>query len=58
MPDLFAWLKPGSVPPPNEVFLKAVDIVLDDIPEELQERHQRVRIAALRDIKRQRDPQP
>ena len=53
MPDLFAWLKPGSVPPPNEVFLKAVDIVLDDIPEELQERHQRVRIAALREARRQ-----
>ena len=56
MPELFAWLKPGTAPPPNEVCLKAVDIVLDDIPEELQERHQRVRIAALRDAKRQRDP--
>jgi hypothetical protein len=57
MPDLFAWLKPGSTPP-HDVFLKAVDVVLEDVPEELQARHQRVRLAVLRETKRQRDPQP
>jgi hypothetical protein len=53
MPELFSWMKPDGPKPPNAVFFKAVDIVLDDIPEDLQARHQRVRLAALRDSKRQ-----
>jgi hypothetical protein len=47
MPDLFAWMRPGSVPPPHSVFLKAVDVVLDDLKEPEQERAQRVRVAAI-----------
>jgi len=47
MPDLFAWMRPGSVPPPQGVFLRAVDVVLDDLESLDQERAQKVRVAAI-----------
>jgi hypothetical protein len=47
MPDIFAWMRPGSVPPPQGVFLRAVDIVLDDLETLEQERAQKVRVAAI-----------
>ncbi|HEY0548732.1 MAG TPA: hypothetical protein VGF13_03965 [Verrucomicrobiae bacterium] len=47
MPDLFAWMRPGSIPPPAAVFLRAVDVVLDDLETLEQERAQRVRVAAI-----------
>ena len=45
--DLFVWMSPGSVPPPRDVFLRAVDVVLDDLEVPDQERAQRVRVAAI-----------
>jgi hypothetical protein len=47
MPDLFAWMRPGSVAPPSTVFLRAVDVVLDDLETPEQERAQKVRVAAI-----------
>jgi hypothetical protein len=47
MPDLFAWMRPGSTPPPSAVFLRAVDVVLDDLETAEQERAQKVRVAAI-----------
>ena len=47
MPDLFAWMRPGSVPPPSAVFLRAVDVVLDDLETLEQERAQKIRVAAI-----------
>jgi hypothetical protein len=49
LPELFAWMSPGSVPPPDEIFLQAVDLVLDDLEPPDQERAQRLRLAAMRE---------
>jgi hypothetical protein len=46
LPDLHAWLRPGSVAPPANVFLKAVDILLNDLPDAEAARAQKVRVAA------------
>ena len=46
MPDLFAWMRPGAVPPPTKIFLKAVDLVLNDCDEADESRAQRIRVAA------------
>jgi hypothetical protein len=46
MPDLFAWMRPGAVPPPTRIFLKAVDLVLNDCDEAEESRAQRIRVAA------------
>jgi hypothetical protein len=46
MPDLFVWMRPGALPPPEAVFLKAVDLVLNDLNDHDAERAQRVRVAA------------
>jgi hypothetical protein len=45
--DLYAWMRPGAEPPPMGVFLKAVDLALNDLdlPDEL--RAQRVRVAII-----------
>lgn len=45
-PDLHRWLRPGSVPPPANIFLKAVDILLNDLPDADAARAQKVRVAA------------
>jgi hypothetical protein len=47
LPDLFVWMSPGSVPPPRDIFLRAVDVVLDNLEVPDQERAQRVRVAAI-----------
>ena len=47
LPDLFVWMSPGSVPPPQDIFLRAVDVVLDDLEVPDQERAQRIRVAAI-----------
>ena len=46
MPDLHAWMRPGSLPPPAKVFLKVVDLVLNDLNEADERRAQRLRVAA------------
>lgn len=48
MPDLFAWMRAGAEPPPINVFLKAVDLLLDDADIDDQSRAQKLRIAAIR----------
>ena len=48
MPDLFAWMHPGAEPPPRAVFLKAVDVVMNEFDETDAERAQRLRVAAHR----------
>ena len=47
MPDLFAWMRPGGVPPPQATFLKAVDLVLNDLNDHDAERAQKLRVAAI-----------
>ena len=46
MPDLFVWMRPGAEPPPVAVFLKAVDLILNDFGDEDAARAQKLRIAA------------
>ena len=46
MPDLFVWMRPGAIPPPEIVFLKAVDLVLNDLNDHDAERAQKLRVAA------------
>jgi predicted Zn-dependent protease with MMP-like domain len=45
--DLYAWMQPGAQPPPITVFLKAVDLVLNDLDVKDEERAQRVRVAVI-----------
>jgi hypothetical protein len=47
LPDLFVWMRPGAVSPPAAVFLKAVDVVLNDYEAADESRAQKVRVAAL-----------
>ena len=46
MPDVFVWMRPGALPPPEAIFLKAVDLVLNDLSDHDAERAQRLRVAA------------
>jgi hypothetical protein len=46
MPDLFVWMRPGAIAPPKAVFLKAVDLVLNDLNDHDAERAQQLRVAA------------
>ena len=46
MPDLFAWMRPGAEQPPLPVFLKAVDLVMNEIDDKDAERAQKLRVAA------------
>ena len=48
MPDLFAWMRPGAEPPPMPVFLKAVDLVMNEMDDHDAERAQKLRLAAHR----------
>lgn len=45
--DLYAWMQPGAQPPPITVFLKAVDLVLNDLDLPDEERAQKVRVAVI-----------
>ena len=45
--DLYAWMQPGAQPPPITVFLKAVDLVLNDLDMPDEERAQKVRVAVI-----------
>jgi hypothetical protein len=47
LPNLFAWMRPGAEPPPNQVFLRAVDLVLEDCGDDDMVRPQRVRVVAI-----------
>ncbi|MFL6573010.1 MAG: hypothetical protein ACJ8G4_14735 [Burkholderiales bacterium] len=47
MPDLFVWMRPGAISPPENVFLKAVDLVMNDLSDRDAERAQKVRVAAI-----------
>ena len=46
MPELFAWMGEGATPPPGAVFLRAVDLVLNDLDVSDQARAQALRIAS------------
>jgi hypothetical protein len=48
MPDLSAWLRGNAGPPPDRVFLKAVDLVLNDLELAEQAQVQALRIASTR----------
>jgi hypothetical protein len=52
LPDIYAWMGPGAEPPPMTVFLKAVDLVLNDLDTPDAQRAQNVRVAAIRDERR------
>jgi hypothetical protein len=47
LPDLYAWMRPGAESPPNQVFLRAVDLVLDDFGDDDMARAQKLRVAAI-----------
>lgn len=47
MPELFVWMR-GAVPCPDGVFLRAVDLVLNDLELGEQARAQALRIASAR----------
>jgi hypothetical protein len=46
MADLYAWMRPGALPPPAATFLKAVDLVLNDLADHDAARAQKLRIVA------------
>ena len=46
LPDVHVWMRPGALPPPQAVFLKATDLVLNDLSDHEAERAQRLRVAA------------
>jgi len=50
--ELYAWMRPGASPPPTAVFLKAVDVVLNDLDLPDQQRAQSVRIAVIHEDRR------
>ena len=50
--DLYAWMRPGAVPPPPAVFLKAVDLVLNDLDTPDAQRAQKVRVAVIHEDQR------
>ncbi len=45
MPELFVWMR-GGVPMPDSVFLRAVDLVLNDLELAEQARAQALRLAS------------
>lgn len=47
MPDLFAWMRAGTMSPPESVFLKAVDLVMNDLNDRDAARAQKIRVAAI-----------
>jgi hypothetical protein len=47
MPELFVWMR-GATPVPDSVFLRAVDLVLNDLELSEQARAQALRIASAR----------
>ena len=50
--DLYAWMRPGAEPPPSAVFLKAVDLVLNDLTLVDAQRAQKVRVAVIHEDRR------
>jgi hypothetical protein len=52
LPDIYAWMGPGAEPPPIGVFLKAVDLVLEDLDLPDAQRAQSVRVAAIHEDRR------
>lgn len=52
LPDVYAWTRPGAEPPPIAVFLKTVDVVLNDLEMPDAERAQKVRVAAIHEDRR------
>lgn len=55
LPDLYTWMRPGAESPPIAVFLKAVDLVLNDLNTLDAERAQKLRVAAIRDDQRRKE---
>jgi len=52
LPDIYAWMRPGAEPPPTAVFLKAVDLVLEDLALPDAQRAQKLRVAAIHEDRR------
>jgi hypothetical protein len=50
--DLYAWMRPGAVAPPAAVFLRAVDLVLNDLDMPDAQRAQKVRVAVIHEDRR------
>jgi hypothetical protein len=50
--DLYAWMRPGAEPPPMAVFLRAVDLVLNDLDLPDAARAQKLRVAAIHQDRR------
>lgn len=48
MADLIAWMQPGGGRPPFALFLKAVDIVMNQLDDKEGELAQRLKVAATR----------
>jgi hypothetical protein len=47
MPDLFVWMHPGAISPPENVFLTAVYLLMNDLNDDDAARAQKVRVAAI-----------
>ena len=50
--EIYAWMRPGASPPPPAVFLKAADLVLNDLDISDEQRAQSVRVAIIHEDQR------
>jgi len=50
--ELYVWMRPGAAPPPAAVFLRAVDVVFNDLDVHEQQRAQSVRVAVMHEDRR------
>ncbi|HEY1289007.1 MAG TPA: hypothetical protein VGF58_11830 [Burkholderiales bacterium] len=50
--EVYAWMRPGASPPPIAVFLKATDLVLNDLDTPDEQRAQSVRVAVIHEDRR------
>jgi len=50
--DVYAWMRPGAAPPPMAVFLKATDLVLNDLDVSDEQRAQSVRVTVIHEDQR------
>jgi len=50
--EVYAWMRPGASPPPIAVFLKAADLVLNDLDSPDEQRAQSVRVAIIHEDQR------
>ena len=50
--EIYAWMRPGASPPPTAVFLKAADLVLNDLDISDEQRAQSIRVAVIHEDRR------